>query len=82
MDSAEHVQDGSSPQKKVKPNVNALLSLKEVSNFLTQHTVVVADTGKINEIQKFQPQDATTNPSLILEAAKLPEYQALIDDAI
>ncbi|CAD8203329.1 unnamed protein product [Paramecium pentaurelia] len=75
MDAAEVQHDGSSPSKKVKSNPNALNSLRD-------HTVVVADTGKINDIQKFQPQDATTNPSLILEAAKLPEYQALIDDAI
>ena len=41
---------------------------------VAKHSVVVADTGKINEIIKFSPQDATTNPSLILEASKLPEY--------
>jgi transaldolase len=45
-------------------------------------TTVVADTGDIEAIKKFQPVDATTNPSLILKAAKLPSYQHLIDDAI
>ncbi len=43
-----------------------------------QYTVVVADSGKIQEIKKYQPHDATTNPSLILEAAKLPEYNELL----
>jgi len=45
-------------------------------------TTVVADTGDIEAIKQFQPVDATTNPSLILKAAKLPSYQHLIDDAI
>ena len=41
-------------------------------------TTVVADTGDIEAIAKFQPQDATTNPSLLLKAAALPNYQALL----
>ncbi|NTS77976.1 transaldolase [Catenovulum sp. SM1970] len=45
-------------------------------------TTVVADTGDIEAIKKFQPQDATTNPSLLLKAAAIPEYKSLIDDAI
>lgn len=45
-------------------------------------TVVVADTGDIEAIRQHKPQDATTNPSLILKAAELPAYQALIDDAL
>ena len=45
-------------------------------------TTVVADTGDIEAIKKFKPVDATTNPSLILKAAKLPNYQHLIDEAI
>ncbi len=45
-------------------------------------TVVVADTGDINSIKKFRPQDATTNPSLIAKAAQMEEYQELIDDAL
>ncbi|MGX9275281.1 transaldolase [Pantoea ananatis] len=45
-------------------------------------TVVVADTGDIESIKKFAPHDATTNPSLILKAAQLPQYQPLIADAI
>lgn len=49
---------------------------------LKSFTVVVADTGDIESIKKFSPQDATTNPSLVLKAAQLPQYQALIADAI
>lgn len=49
---------------------------------LKQFTVVVADTGDIDSIKKFAPEDATTNPSLVLKAAQLPQYQALIADAI
>lgn len=45
-------------------------------------TTVVADTGDIEAIAKFQPIDATTNPSLILKAAQLPAYQKTIDDAV
>lgn len=45
-------------------------------------TTVVADTGEIEAIKKFQPVDATTNPSLLLKAAQLPEYQSLIDVSI
>ncbi len=49
---------------------------------LRQMTTVVADTGDIEAIKKYQPVDATTNPSLLLKAAGLPQYSALIDDAV
>ena len=49
---------------------------------LRSMTVVVADTGDIDAIKKYQPQDATTNPSLILSASALPQYAPLIDEAI
>ena len=45
-------------------------------------TTVVADSGDINSIKKFQPQDSTTNPSLIAAAAALPEYQSIVDDVL
>jgi len=45
-------------------------------------TTVVADSGDINSIKKFQPQDSTTNPSLIAAAAALPEYQQIVDDVL
>ena len=49
---------------------------------LRSMTIVVADTGDIDAIKKYQPQDATTNPSLILSASALPQYAPLIDEAI
>lgn len=45
-------------------------------------TTIVADTGEINQIKQFQPTDATTNPSLILKAAQLPEYAALVNSSV
>ena len=45
-------------------------------------TTVVADTGDIEAMKLYKPQDATTNPSLILNAAQIPEYRKLIDDAV
>jgi transaldolase len=49
---------------------------------LKKYTTVVADTGDIESIARYKPQDATTNPSLILAAAKKPAYAALIDKAV
>jgi transaldolase len=45
-------------------------------------TVVVADTGDIDAISQYQPIDATTNPSLLLKAAQLPQYLPLLHEAI
>ena len=47
---------------------------------LKQFTTVVADTGDFKQIEVFQPQDATTNPSLILKAVQKSEYRSLLDD--
>ncbi|WP_100754409.1 transaldolase [Vibrio salilacus] len=49
---------------------------------LRKLTTVVADTGEIEAIKKYQPEDATTNPSLILKAAQIAEYAPLIDASI
>jgi len=49
---------------------------------LKQHSTIVADTGDIDAIARFHPQDATTNPSLILKAAQDPRYRPLIDEAL
>jgi transaldolase len=49
---------------------------------LSEMTTIVADTGDINSIKKFKPQDATTNPSLIMAAAQMPEYSAVVDGAL
>ncbi|WP_263081690.1 transaldolase [Endozoicomonas sp. Mp262] len=56
-----------------------------MSNFLDQLkslTKVVADTGDIDAIRRYQPVDATTNPSLILKAAELPAYSGLVEEAL
>lgn len=49
---------------------------------IKQFTTVVADSGDIESIRHYQPEDATTNPSLLLKAAGLEHYSHLIDDAI
>ena len=49
---------------------------------LSKHSIVVADTGDLSQISNFKPTDATTNPSLVLKAAGLPEYKHLVNDAI
>lgn len=48
---------------------------------LKQMTKVVADTGDIDAIRQFQPEDATTNPSLLLKASEDPKYAHLLDEA-
>ena len=67
-----------SPSKKVprtsQPS-NQLEALKEM-------TVVVADTGDYEKIKQYKPQDATTNPTLILQAVSLPEYNSLVSSVI
>jgi transaldolase len=49
---------------------------------LKQFTTVVADTGDFRQISAFQPQDATTNPSLILKAVQKADYQPLLQDTV
>jgi len=49
---------------------------------LAKMTVIVADTGDIKSIEKHKPRDATTNPSLITAAAKMPEYSDIVDGAL
>ena len=61
--------------KKQKTGENQVEQLKRI-------TTIVADTGDIEAIRKFKPQDATTNPSLIFKAATMPAYANLVDDAI
>jgi len=56
--------------------------MKSILDQLSFMTVVVADTGDIDAIRKFKPRDATTNPSLILAAAKNPNYIKLIDQSL
>ena len=54
---------------------NQLESLRKI-------TTVVADTGDIEAIKKYQPVDATTNPSLLLKAAQMEQYQGLVKRAV
>ncbi|WP_367067658.1 transaldolase [Oryzisolibacter sp. LB2S] len=49
---------------------------------LKQYTTVVADTGDFRQLAQFQPQDATTNPSLILKAVQKSEYAPLLKDCV
>jgi transaldolase len=49
---------------------------------LKRYTTVVADTGNIEAIAEYRPQDATTNPSLLLKAAQQPKYRPLVDAAL
>ena len=55
---------------------------KNLLEQLREMTVVVADTGDIQAIETFKPQDATTNPSLITAAAQMPQYQSIVDDTL
>lgn len=54
---------------------NQLEALKGMSK-------VVADTGDLDAIKKYQPYDATTNPSLVLKAMSLPDYKPLLGEVI
>ena len=49
---------------------------------LKKFTTVVADTGDFRQMEEFAPQDATTNPSLILAAAAKPEYRPILDAVV
>ena len=49
---------------------------------LRKMTVVVADTGDMEAMKKFRPQDATTNPSLITAASQMPQYQPIVDSVL
>ncbi|VDL65045.1 unnamed protein product [Nippostrongylus brasiliensis] len=55
---------------------------ESVLDQLKKVTVVVADTGDFNAMAEFKPTDATTNPSLILGASKMPKYESLMKDAV
>ena len=51
-------------------------------NALRQVTTVVADTGNFQRLAQYRPQDATTNPSLILEAVQQPQYAPLLHEVV
>ncbi len=74
----EELFAGSSPISKV---IN-LMSTPSQLDQLKQFTVVVADTGDFASMKAFAPRDATTNPSLILKAAGMPDYAWIVDKAV
>lgn len=49
---------------------------------IKQFSIIVADTGDFESIRKYQPRDATTNPSLLLKAAEMPEYSGLVQKVL
>lgn len=55
---------------------------KNLLEQLREYTTVVADTGDIEAMEKFRPQDATTNPSLITTVAQMPQYQPVVDGVL
>jgi transaldolase len=55
---------------------------KSLLEQLKELTVVVADTGDFESIEKFKPQDSTTNPSLLTAAASMPQYQPIVDEVL
>ena len=59
-----------------------MLECMNLLESLKQYTTVVADTGDIDAIAQYRPQDATTNPSLLLKAAQQPQYRSLVDAAL
>jgi transaldolase len=52
--------------------------MNDLLSQLKQHSIIVADTGDFASLRKYQPRDATTNPSLLLKAAEMPEYSDLV----
>lgn len=63
------------------PKAETRSSLSQLDQ-LKQFTTVVADTGDFATLKQYAPQDATTNPSLILKAAQMPEYAPVVEKAI
>ena len=60
---------------------NIIIAMNQL-DALRQWTTVVADTGDFKQLSASKPQDATTNPSLILKAVQKPEYRPLLDESV
>jgi transaldolase len=56
--------------------------MNDLLSQLKQFSLIVADSGDFANIKKYQPRDSTTNPSLILKAVELPEYQTVVEKAL
>lgn len=82
------IPQGGGPDYRLHPGGTPLLSRPLKSKNMTQldqlkqFTTVVADTGDFEAMKAYKPQDATTNPSLILQASQKAEYKTLVDQAI
>jgi transaldolase len=59
-----------------------IIFMSDLLSQLKQFSVVVADTGDFAAMRKYQPRDATTNPSLLLKAAQMPEYAEVVQRAL
>src|SRR5690554_4742781 len=81
---ASYFEDVSMPSSHLSAAAFPLIisSMSTTLDQLKQHTRVVADTGDFESMRAFQPQDATTNPSLIFKAAQIERYQPLLKNAI
>ena len=73
-----HIKTMSTATAAAPDSASATNQLDELKKF----TVVVADTGDFESMKRFKPKDATTNPSLILQASQKPEYRPLVDKAV
>merc|ERR1712226_659733 len=69
-------------RKKTKSLVQLFVNMPSALEQLKEVTTVVADTGDFESMKKFKPQDATTNPSLILAAASMDSYKHIVDRAV
>jgi transaldolase len=58
---------------------NQFFFMTDLLSQLKQHSLIVADTGDFESIRKYQPRDATTNPTLLLKASQMPEYREVLD---
>jgi transaldolase len=76
-----HGQQGREPYR-IRIQVKTYNFMKSVFDQIKEWSVIVADTGDFESIRKYQPRDATTNPSLILKAAQMGEYQDVVDRAL
>ena len=79
LDRPDEPEQGYTGFESVRPGGRMSKNLLEQ---LRTYTVVVADTGDIEAIGKFRPQDSTINPSLITAAAQLPQYQPIVDGVL
>jgi transaldolase len=70
------------PRSQFHPLEDIVSDSKSLLEQLREMTTVVADTGDMEAMEKFRPQDATTNPSLITAASQMPHYQPIVDEVL